>query len=145
MLTHDPEKRPSANVLLESNIIPFEQEEQFEQLLDRMINSTNGGLQSFYYRKTIEKLFQRKNHIARDATYDPDTSLDFNKVSLAHSSFSQYSFLFSSWPYFIAIHISMPVYEVHSFVYVRNTEHSICDYRYSFLKHRSIAKMNVRI
>jgi hypothetical protein len=80
MLNHEPEKRPSANTLLESNIIPFEQEEQFEQLLDRMINSTNNDLQSFYYRKTIMKLFQRKNNIARDATFDPDTSLDFNKV-----------------------------------------------------------------
>lgn len=82
MLNHEADKRPSANVLLESNIIPFEQEEQFEQLLDRMINSSNDGLQSFYYRKTIEKLFQRKNHIARDATYDPDISLDTNKVCL---------------------------------------------------------------
>jgi hypothetical protein len=80
MLNHEPEKRPSANTLLESNIIPFEQEEQFEQLLDRMINSTNNDLQSFYYRKTITKLFQRNNNIARDATFDPDTSLDFNKV-----------------------------------------------------------------
>jgi hypothetical protein len=81
MLTHEPEKRPSANTLLESNIIPFEQEEKFEQLLDRMINSTNNDIQSFYYRKTIAKLFQRKNNIARDATFDPDTQLDFNRVS----------------------------------------------------------------
>lgn len=103
MLTHDHEKRPSANVLLESNIIPFEQEEQFEQLLDRMINNTNGGVQSFYYRKTIEKLFQRKNHIARDATYDPDTSLDFNKVS---SSFFIILFLDYFVRYFLVSHVS---------------------------------------
>ena len=80
MLNHEPDKRPSANILLESNIIPFEQEEQFEQLLDSMINSTNNDLQSFYYRKTITKLFQRKNNIARDATFDPDAQIDFNKV-----------------------------------------------------------------
>lgn len=87
MLNHEPEKRPTANILLESNIIPFEQEEQFEQLLDRMINSNNNDLQSFYYRKTIAKLFQRQNNIARDATYDPDTLLDVNKVLYSKLSF----------------------------------------------------------
>jgi len=80
MLNHEADKRPSAHLLLESNIIPFEQEEQFEQLLDRTLNSANNDLQSFYYRKTIAKLFQRKNNIARDATFDPDTQIDFNKV-----------------------------------------------------------------
>jgi len=29
MLNHDPDQRPSANTLLESNIIPIEQKEQF--------------------------------------------------------------------------------------------------------------------
>ena len=80
MLNHEPDKRPSANVLLESNIIPFEQEEQFEQLLERMINSTNNDPQSFYSRRIIAKLFQRQNNIAQDATFDPDTQLDLNKV-----------------------------------------------------------------
>ncbi|CAF2775368.1 unnamed protein product [Rotaria sp. Silwood2] len=84
MLNHEPDKRPSANTLLESNIIPFEQEEQFEQLLDSMINSTNNDLQSFYYRKTITKLFLRKNNIARDATFDPDTQIDFNRLATFH-------------------------------------------------------------
>ncbi|CAF4984582.1 unnamed protein product [Rotaria magnacalcarata] len=84
MLNHEPDKRPSANILLESNIIPFEQEEQYEQLLDRMINSTNNDLQSFYYRKTITKLFQRKNNIARDATFDSDIEIDFNKLEIFH-------------------------------------------------------------
>jgi hypothetical protein len=82
MLNHDPESRPSANNLLESNVIPFEQEEKFEQLLDHMINSNSNDLQSFYYRRTIAKLFQRKNNIARDATFDPDTHIDLNKVFL---------------------------------------------------------------
>ena len=80
MLDHEPDKRPSAQTLLESNVIPFEQEEHFEQLLDSMINSTNNDLQSFYYRKTITKLFKRKNNVARDATFDPDVQIDFNKV-----------------------------------------------------------------
>jgi hypothetical protein len=98
MLNHDADKRPSANTLLESNVIPFEQEEQFEQLLDRMINSANNDLQSFYYRKTITKLFQRKNNIARDATFDPDTQIDFNRVfiSTTNSAFFRFSiFIFS--------------------------------------------------
>lgn len=82
MLTHDLDKRPSAHTLLESNIIPFEQEEKFEQLLDHMINNTNNDVQSFYYRRTIAKLFQRTNNIARDATFDPDSQIDFNKVRI---------------------------------------------------------------
>lgn len=79
-MSHEPDKRPSANTLLESNIIPYEQKEQFEQLLDTMINSQNDNLQSYYYGKTIRKLFQRKNPIARDATFDTDLQLDFNRV-----------------------------------------------------------------
>ncbi|CAF0743751.1 unnamed protein product [Rotaria sordida] len=97
MLNHEPDKRPSANTLLESNIIPFEQEEQFEQLLDRMINSTNNDLQSFYYRKTITKLFLRKNNIARDATFDPDTQIDFNRLAIFHRDSHIYASLRNSF------------------------------------------------
>jgi len=80
MLNHDPDQRPSANTLLESNIIPIEQKEQFEQLLDTMFDSQNDKLQSRYYEKTIRKLYQRKNPIALDATFDTDLQLDFNHV-----------------------------------------------------------------
>ncbi|CAF3396443.1 unnamed protein product [Rotaria sp. Silwood1] len=97
MLNHEPDKRPSANTLLESNIIPFEQEEQFEQLLDSMINSTNNDLQSFYYRKTITKLFLRKNNIARDATFDPDTQIDFNRLTAFHRDSHIYASLRNSF------------------------------------------------
>ncbi|CAF4393029.1 unnamed protein product [Rotaria socialis] len=97
MLNHESDKRPSANTLLESNIIPFEQEEQYEQLLDRMINSTNNDLQSFYYRKTITKLFQRKNNIARDATFDSDIEIDFNKLEIFHRDSRVYASIRNSF------------------------------------------------
>lgn len=97
MLTHDLEKRPSAHTLLESNIIPFEQEEKFEQLLDHMINSTNNDVQSFYYRRTIAKLFQRKNNIARDATFDSDAQIDFNKLTTFHRDSRTYNTLRNSF------------------------------------------------
>ncbi|CAF0823490.1 unnamed protein product [Adineta steineri] len=97
MLNHEADKRPSANTLLESNIIPFEQEEQFEQLLDSMINSANNDLQSFYYRKTITKLFQRKNNIARDATFDPDVQIDFNKLTIFHRDSHLYASIRNSF------------------------------------------------
>lgn len=80
MLQHEPEKRPSAHALLESNLIPFEQEEKFEQMLNRMIDSSNNDLQSFYYKKTISKLFQRKNDIAGDATFDHYAQIDVDRV-----------------------------------------------------------------
>lgn len=96
-LSHEPDKRPSANTLLESNIIPYEQKEQFEQLLDTMINSQNDNLQSYYYGKTIRKLFQRKNPIARDATFDTDLQLDFNRLAILHRDSTIYTDLRNSF------------------------------------------------
>ncbi|UJR36098.1 hypothetical protein I4U23_028833 [Adineta vaga] len=124
MLNHDPDKRPSANILLESNIIPFEQEEQFEQLLDSMINSANNDLQSFYYRKTITKLFQRKNNITRDATFDPDTQIDINKLSMFHRESQLYASLRNTFirvfEKYGAFLIRLPIFIPETSIYSKN-------------------------
>ncbi|CAF0782618.1 unnamed protein product [Didymodactylos carnosus] len=87
MLSHEPDKRPSAKSLLQSNITQFEQEEQFKTLLERMLNDQ----QSFQYRKTIEKLFEQKNSIIRDATFDPDTQVDTNRLATFHRDSNAYT------------------------------------------------------
>lgn len=146
MLNHDPDQRPSANTLLESNIIPIEQKEQFEQLLDTMFDSQNDKLQSRYYEKTIRKLFQRKNPIALDATFDTDLQLDFNHVrtNVKNKKKIECLFLFAcvSWQFYIEILKSTRIYVIVSFVFVKNTAHFLFVCLYSFLIHRSTINLN---